>query len=188
MQTVVYRISLSKNNVRFRLFVGLTMIVLAVLYGALSGFRVLYAWQAGDLGKFDSFDLLISIVVLAAMTQGMAHVYAIRPSGNFMTLDESGLTYVRFGFRQRWAWRNLPEFGVTVNPDGFNVVEFRPAYLGSWVVWLARVAFARGRRIIRIIDEYDAPLHEMVDRLNEYRERALGGRADIAGPQAPAQA
>ena len=175
MQTVVYRFSLSKNNVRFRLFVGLAMIVLAVTAVALSGVRIL----AGD--KFDSFDLLIFIVVLATMTQGMANVYAIRPSGNFMTLDESGLTYVRLGFRQRWAWRNLPEFGVTVHPDGARVVEFPPptagdwrAYLGSWVLWLAGGWFAHSRRIIRISDQYDAPLHEMVDRLNEYRERALG--------------
>ena len=183
MQTVVYRISLSKNNARLRLWLGRAFIVLAVLLVALAGFHILYAWQADDPGKFGGLDLLFYLVFLAAMlTMIVPNIYGIRPSSNFMTLDESGLTCVRFGFRQRWEWRNLPEFSVTVHPDGAKVVEFRPpaagdwrARLGSWVVWLAGGWFARGRRIIRISDEYDAPLREVVDRLNEYRDRALGG-------------
>jgi len=181
MQTPVYRISLSKNNARSRLILGRALIVLAILYVAVSGAQVVYAWQSGNLRKFDSLDLLLFLLYVAFfLTMILALRGGIRPSSNFMKLDDGGLTYVRYGVRQRWPWRSLLGFGITVHPDGARVIEFLSpkasdwrSRLGSWVVWSASGWFARGRRMIRISDQYDAPLQEVVDRLNEYRAKAL---------------
>lgn len=193
MQTIVYRISLSTKDALSRLgpramIVFVFLLVLIMVFEDLAKTR-----HPADLAKFDSLDLdpvrillVLSLVALAwSLTVIAGNLYAIRPSRNFMTLDESGLTYVRFGFRQQWAWRDLPELGVTVHPDGAKVVEFRPppagdwrAYLGSWAVWMAGGWFARGGRTVRISDDYDTPLQEVADRLNEYREQAVGAIPD----------
>ncbi len=197
MQTTVFRISLSTKHA-FQLGTR-ALIVFAFLLVPIAVFNSLDASQhADDLAMLDSLSiqparilLVLFLVALAwILTMIVANVCAIRPSGNFMMLEESDLTYVRLGIRQRWAWRTLPEFSITVHPDGARVIEFRPpkaggwqAYLGSWVVWLAGGWFARGWRIIRISNQYDTPLQEMVDRLNEYRERALGGGTTTGGPR-----
>lgn len=94
---------------------------------------------------------------------------------NFLTLDDAGLACGFWGKRWHWAWRDLSEFTLDERRR-FNGLGFR-GFAPAWGVAVSPIV--KWRRIV-LADVYDAPLTEIVAKLNEYRDRAAEAAPDAA--------
>lgn len=123
--------------------------------------------------------IVISLGTASSLVAGVAFGYFCRAAllnRNFLTIDAEGLTWVCAGRPRRWLWWDLSGF------------EFREGgFFGDRVVFKLngragnappRSPFALldlGDRNLALADIYEAPLAEIVARLNDTRRQALGG-------------
>ncbi len=94
------------------------------------------------------------------------------PERNFLRIDETGLTFARFGKSRTWVW---PELSPFERDHSFARIKFllpdlepERARRDRWV----HEVTPKGAMVV-VRDIYDAPLDEITAKLNDYRDRAL---------------
>ena len=187
MRSITYRFSWSHN--RYEL--AAVLVVLCVFF-ALSVilFAVLVAWplMTSTTADFDWRDWYLAL--WTAPFWGLLAVlqfFRTSPRHNLLHLDDDGLTYTRMGKSHRWRWFDIPGFRSKKRWLDLVAIEFVSPVELDWTVrgppWSAS-RVASGQTIVILPDVFEAPLGKIAAKLNEYRDRALGGGA--AGPEAQA--
>jgi hypothetical protein len=122
------------------------------------------------------FGVILTTAAVACVSGGLRVFRRGSVDQNFLLLDDDGLTYLLWGVRRQWAWRQLPGFHVTKTfIFRHKVINFA---VPDAVDWRARLGLRPGTRVSSgnllalIADAYDRPLDEIAARLNEYRDTA----------------
>lgn len=129
-------------------------------------------WESGA-AEWDLFGLKLVFFCW------MMFLWGLHIGRTSVTLDDEGLTYTIGWTSRRWAWAELsaPEI---YSRDGRvdPYIRFRPEKLD----WMARLTWLswRSRPEIRIPHHYDSSLTEICAKLNECRDRAIGGERAAA--------
>ncbi len=89
-----------------------------------------------------------------------------------LSADQDGLAHSDGVSTRRWPWRDLSRF-EHVEREAGAYIRYRARSV-SWRT-LSDMHLTRHGWEFRIIDTYDAPLSDIAAKLNEYRDRALGG-------------
>lgn len=114
--------------------------------------------------------MLLACVIFIALS--------LRPGGarrEFLRLDDEGLTYGNLFGAHRWPWHDLSAFALRRQSAANTYVTFAlPGKTGWTVNQCPWERTTRGPKVM-IEDLYDTPLDEIAAKLNDYRERALGG-------------
>lgn len=93
-----------------------------------------------------------------------------------LKLDDQGLTYAYRLISRSWSWAELPAPGIRHPKDPIaGYIVLRPNRPIDWKARAAIPAVKAGGSELRIHGIFDAPLTDICDKLNEYRDRALGG-------------
>lgn len=132
--------------------------------------------------------LFLATVVVIALLSPTAP-----PAGNFLKLNDDGLTQARRGKEISWSWHEVSPFRISeegllrrgLAGDSTIITAEVPddARLSRLRRWTNRILFRRP--VLFIPDIYLGRPDDIVAALNEYRERALGGGTTTAGPRAP---
>lgn len=137
---------------------------------------------------------LLPLLVVLTVTSGLALLFVslqASPSRNFLLLDDVGLTQVQLGQRRRWLWRDLTTAEVKDRPFGMKVGQLEISGDFGWPTRLGMLLTngvqAPGRLIALLPDFYEAPIEDVIAKIRDYRNRALGrGQRGIAAPPLPA--
>lgn len=97
-----------------------------------------------------------------------------------VTLDEHGLTYAAGLASRSWHWAELSAANIQ-SPGARSTPYVRiPVDSIDWKIrWTLLESLSKSE--IRLHDIYDASLTEIAAKLNEYRDRAIGGNKASAG-------
>lgn len=102
------------------------------------------------------------------------------PSENFICLDDQGVTYSEVGTLHHWPWRELSAFelrrptgsGDGAQKKGTIVFKFFGGPKSSRLErWFRSTKLGAIRWSSK---NFDAPIDEIAEKLNDYRDRALG--------------
>lgn len=196
MQSITYRASTSNRIMNvfsltmFGLFLFVSLIAAGiglrwlevpgtewvVSYGAAEDFD--YFWQYSAMAVFSG--------VLFAAIQ-----WARSPARSYLTLDDAGLTYVFLNLRHQWPWHDLDSASILKRPFGMKAARLIVSGKFDWKARLRALPVnglvSADRLAVMLPDFYGTPIEDIVAKLTEYRDRALGtGRPGKAAAR-PAQ-
>lgn len=163
--TVVYRERANRGQWAFNMIFVLCGIVIV-------GPEIFDYWDTGTA----DWDVLLFTPLIVFLLFTMNSGDEKGPSS--LKLDDQGLTYAYRLITRYWTWAELsaPEIRHPNDPIG-RYILLRPK---RPIDWKARAAIpavkARGSEL-RIHSIFDAPLTDICAKLNDYRDRALGGPA-----------
>lgn len=171
MQPITYHVKES----RLFLVKGTFLTLSIFLVAASLLFSVLFFFSEGDVdfGQIALFALLLAVVI-----PWTARV--IRHSsraGNFLRLDDDGLTLGSLGKIYHLAWPELSSFEILgTEKIWFLTTDHYVPIVKSGATRRDRFLLALRLGLSSTIrDHYDTPIEEIAATLNAYRERALGG-------------
>jgi len=143
---------------------------------------MLSRYGIAGLAEFGGLGLLVCLLMGALM--GSMAVAAGAKRANRLSLDPKGLRYTRSGLSLVWPWHELSAFELRQVPlqpwhskiRGGQTIAFT-ARGDENVASTGREAWFRvaGSDAYAIADSYDAPLAEIMAKLNDYRAQALAG-------------
>lgn len=118
----------------------------------------------------------LGVAILGLLKIAGIDLFARRSAQIHLSLDEEGLTYARGGLSlpSRWSWNELSD--IKYERPGLlrrKAILFRPESPGL-IDRMTMEITDFGRREL-LPDTFDAEPEEIVAKLNEYRDRALGG-------------
>ncbi len=174
MTTVTYRFKRwrRRTNLIATIFAMLGMTQLVILTSQAMGTDA--PWMEALAEELpltvSSLVMLLACVIVVALSLG--------PGGarrEYLRLDDEGMTYGNLFGANRWPWRDLSAFALRRQSGANAYVTFAlPGKTGWTVNQCPWERTAKGPKAM-IEDIYDAPLDEIAAKLNEYRDRALGG-------------
>jgi hypothetical protein len=120
-------------------------------------------------------------LILCVLAYQVAQIRLAAPERNFLRIDETGLTFTRFGKSRTWAWPEISPFERDhsfVPRIRFLLPNLDPeqARRDRWVHEMTPA----GATVV-IPDVYDTQLDKIISQLNVSRARALGERPDPGG-------
>ncbi len=139
--------------------------------------------------------LLLFLATAVAIALGYLLSPATPTAGNFLKLDDGGLTHARRGKETSWSWHEVSPFrisevrlirhGLTGGSTVITAEVPNDARLSRLRRWTNRILF-RGPLLL-IPDIYLGRPDDIVADLNAHRSRAMRGGNATNGPQAPAE-
>jgi hypothetical protein len=130
-------------------------------------------------------DQVLKITVLLLCLLGAAGFFRLAlPRHNSLRLDQNGVTYQSAGHSGIWPWHDISPFTLARGWRGPSIRFTVSKDDDRWRISPLRRTKAGSTGTIP--DIWDTPLENIAATLNEYRDRALEGRAATARPKAPA--
>ena len=182
MQPVTYRISGSNRLLDVLSLLSFALFLLPFLITVGLGLRWLEVpgteWieshGALHTGLFWQYFALTVFV-------GLFFAFLLRwksPERSFLALDDAGLTYSFLGMRRTWLWRDLESAEVINRMFGMKAGRLIISGTFGWKARLG-ILFLNGlasphRLALVLPDLYGTRIAEIVAKLTEYREKALG--------------
>lgn len=183
MQPITYRASTSNRilNVLSLGMFGLFLFVALIAAGV--GLRWLEVPGTEWVESYGAADDIAYFWLYSAMAvfSGMAFafiLFARSPDRSYLTLDDAGLTYVFLNMRHEWPWRDLESASVLNRPFGIKAARLIVSGKFDWKARL-RALQANGlasadRLAVMLPDFYGTPVEDIVAKLTEYRDQAVG--------------
>lgn len=101
------------------------------------------------------------------------------PQRNFLALDDDGVTHVRLGLGRTWPWRDLES--IEVGPHPLLGAQAARLTVSGKFGWPARIAMLLIGRLassdhltVTVPDYYETSIEDVVETLNDRRDRVLG--------------
>ena len=172
MPTTVF--SQTSNRIQRVVWVGVPLGCIALF--AIFAFDY---WRSGEFGWYRLISTVLGML-LGGFSVWAVH-WIIGPGmPRTLTLDDQGLTYAFHRASRRWTWAELSTAEIcSRKPRTDPYVRIRVDAIEWKTRWTLMESLSKAE--IRLHAIYDAPLRDICDKLNEYRDRAL---AD--DPTAPA--
>lgn len=175
MTTITYRFKRRRRRTILTaatlVMLGLTQLVILVSLAPSGDTPWLDALAEDMLFTLSGLLLLVVYVIVVAMT--------LRPGAarrEFLKLDDEGLTYGNLFGRNRWHWSDLSTFALREQLDKSAYVTFALPKKPDWTVNQSPTESTAVGPKAMIEDIYDRPIAEIVAKLNEFRDRALGAQ------------
>lgn len=197
MQPVTYRMSGSKWLLDVLSLVVFGGFFLALVITAGIGLRWLevpgteWIMSYGAAQDIAFFWLYLGTTVMF----GLMFAFITRwrsPVLNYLTLDDTGLTYVFMGMRHTWPWHDVELADVVKRPFGMKVARLIVSGKFDWKTRLGLIlvnALASAKRLaVMLPDFYETPIEDVVAGINNYRDQAVDIRgSDEAVARTPPQ-
>ncbi len=173
MQSVTYRIrsSVIRNGKIGILILGPLFVAFAV------GDFIEVATQAEGMWWNGLTGAVLALASLACVRLGVRLFRHGSPDQNHLSLDRDGLVLLLWGDRRGWPWQALPAFRVT---EGLlfrrSAIRFAVPDAADWRARLGMrpgIKVSSGKLVVVLLDNYDRPLDEIAEKLNEFREASL---------------
>lgn len=163
MPTITYKENTKRHDAIIRLTV-----ILAHLFGF--AILAIVFWTSGEIDWMPVFILAGSALLWVLIGLGTDH-----GAPKTLTLDDTGLTFARRSTGRHWNWAEISKAETLGSPRNVPYIRIR---VDGIIDWKARVALTESlsKSEIRFHEIYDAPLRDICDTLNEYRDRALCNR------------
>lgn len=176
MAPITFRFSRSRNSYDLA---SVLIMVSVFLVLSLVGCAALVVWPLFTSTSFELNWVSWSLVV-GTLLWGFLVVLQFRgtsPKHNLLQLDDDGLTYTRMGKSHHWPWADISGLRLKERWRDLVAVEFESSFRLGWAFRIppwSSTRFAAGRTIIILPDVFEAPLADIVAKLNAYREQVLG--------------